>query len=151
MLNLNTLFKHTFVFLITHLLLSVSSSNLDQCFSYLYSTSKSTSPIVQAGACSIRSCLQHSHEWLCSIRSRSHSVLLIHYKKVELKKKLTYMGFELIFVKHESDALPPQHTGQLISLETNVEYIINCVWAAVCRNVGEVLARIIYTLAFKVP
>ena len=32
-----------------------------------------------------------SHGWLCSIRSRlrrSHSALLIHYKKVELKKKI---------------------------------------------------------------
>ena len=78
-------------------------------------TSKSTCPIVQAGACSIRSCLRRSHGWLCSIRSRlwrSHSALLIHYKKVELKKKLTYMGFKPTSVNHESDALPPQHTGQ---------------------------------------
>ena len=77
---------------------------------------------MQAEACSIRSRLRRSHGWLCSIRSRlrrSHSALLIHCKKVELK----------------SDALPPQHTGQSTSLKTNVVYIINCVWAAVCRNV----------------
>ena len=117
-------------------------------------TSKSTCPIVQAGACSIRSRLRRSHGWLCSIRSRlrrSHGALLIHYKKVEPKKKLTYTGFKLTSVNRESDALPPQHTGQSISLKTNVVYIINCVWAAVCRNVGEVLARIVYTLAFKAP
>ena len=54
-------------------------------------TSKSTCPIVQAGACSIRSRLRRSHGWLCYIRSRlrrSHNALLIHYKKVELKKKI---------------------------------------------------------------
>ena len=117
-------------------------------------TSKGTCPIVQAGACSIRSCLRRSHGWLCFIRSRlrrSHSALLIHYKKIELKKKMTYMGFQPTSVICKSDALPPQHTGQSTSLKTNVVYIINCVWAAVCRNVGEVLARIVYTLAFKAP
>ena len=36
MLNLNTLFKHTFVYLITH---SFINSNLGQCFSYVYSIS----------------------------------------------------------------------------------------------------------------
>ena len=82
---------------------------------------------------------------------RSHSALLVHYKKVKLKKKLSYIGFELISVNRESDALPPQHPGQSTSLKTNVVYIINCVWAVVCRNVGEVSARIVYTLAFKAP
>ena len=60
-------------------------------------TSKSTCPIVQAGACSIRSRLRHSHGWLCSIRSRlrrSHSALLIHYKRVELKKKIDLHGIQ---------------------------------------------------------
>ena len=37
--NLNTLFKHTFVCLITHSFFSVFTSNLDQCFSYVYSIS----------------------------------------------------------------------------------------------------------------
>ena len=61
------------------------------------------------------------------------------------------MGFESASVNRESDALSPQHTGQSASLKTNVVYIINCVWAVVCRNVGEILARIVYTLAFKAP
>ena len=54
-------------------------------------TSKSTCPIVQAGACSIRSRLRRSRGWLYSIRSRlwrSYSALLVHYKKVKLKKKI---------------------------------------------------------------
>ena len=53
-------------------------------------TSKSTCPIMQAGACSIWSRLWRSHGWLCSIRSclrRSYSAFLIYYKKVKLKKK----------------------------------------------------------------
>ena len=61
------------------------------------------------------------------------------------------MRFELTFVNCELDALLPQHTGQSTFLQTDVVYIINCVWAVVCRNVGEVSARIVYTLAFKAP
>ena len=60
------------------------------------------------------------------------------------------MGFKPTTVNQKLDALPPQHTGRSTSLKTNVVYIINCVWAAVCRSVGEVSARIVYTLAFKV-
>ena len=50
------------------------------------------------------------------------------------------MGFEPISIYRESIELPPQHTGQSNVVKTNVVYIINCVWAVVCRNVGEVLA-----------
>ena len=42
MLNLNTLFKHTFVCLITHSFICVFNSNLGQCFSYVYSISTAT-------------------------------------------------------------------------------------------------------------
>ena len=53
---------------------------------------------MQAGACSIRSRLRRSHGWLCSVRSclrHSHSALLIHYKKVELKKKVDLHGIRI--------------------------------------------------------
>ena len=110
---------------------------------------------MQAGAFSMRSRLWRSHGWLCSIRSRlrrSHSALLIHYKKVELKKKIDLYEIQThTSIHQELDALPPQHMGQSTVLQTNVVYIINCVWAAVCRNVGEVSARIVYTLALKAP
>ena len=48
------------------------------------------------------------------------------------------MGFEPTSLNRKLEPLPPQHTGQSTLLKTNVVYIINCVWAAVCRNVGEV-------------
>ena len=42
MLNLNTLFKHTFVCLITHSFICVFNSNLGQSFPYVYSISAAT-------------------------------------------------------------------------------------------------------------
>ena len=129
-------------------------SSISHDFYYYYTTSKSTCPIVQAGAFSIRSRLRRSPGWLCSIRSRlrrSHSALLIHYKKVELKKKFDLHGIRTYIRQSRVGCVSTTAPGQLITLKTNVVYIINCVWAAVCRNVGEVLARIVYTLAFKAP
>ena len=76
---------------------SIQFKTLPYSSSAICKTSKSTCPIVQAGACSIRSRLRRSHGWLCSIRSRlrrSHSALLIHYKKVELKKKIDLYGIQ---------------------------------------------------------
>ena len=86
---------------------------------------------MQAGACSIRSRLQCSHGWLCSIRSHlrcSHSALLIHYKKVWLKKKLTSPEFE----PTQSDF----QAGCSITTAnwTYLVYIFNCVWAAVLQE-----------------
>ena len=103
---------------------------------------------MQAGACSIRSRLRRSHGWLCSIRSRlrrSHSALLIHYKKVELKKKIDLHGIQTYIHQSRVECVTTIAHWTINFTENKCSiYIINCVWAAVCRNVGEVLARIVY-------
>ena len=50
---------------------------------------------------------------------------------------------------HTPDALPPQLVAAIINRVKNVVYIINVSGLRFCRNVHEVSARIVYTLAFK--
>ena len=102
---------------------------------------------MQAKAHSIRSRPRRPHRWLRPIRLR----LIVRSLSIRKEKSGRLRDANLRLMNIKPIAQSPQQTVHIIFMVRIVVYILIVPGLRFCRNVGEVLARIVYTLAFKAP